>query len=138
MRNNDIPPYKHQIVNTDSSPLSPAVALHTTIALGACHAKLCTDFSTAVEKQPNMVPFFKFHRASRNVRAIIEDERDNDFRSFDGILNGEKFLSERFSGLSFSLNCRFRLSLGRRGRVWIGDDLSAWQRRSFFRSLLRY
>jgi hypothetical protein len=136
MRNNDIPPHKHQIVNTDSSPLSTTIALHTTIALSACHAKICTDFSTAVEKQPNMVSFLKFHMASRNVCPIIKDKRNDNFRSFDGILKGEKFFSERFSCLSFGLNCRLCLGLWRRGCVRIGDNLAALQRRSSFSSIL--
>lgn len=136
MRNNNIPPHKHQIVHTYSSPLSTVVTLHATIALSTCHAKLCADFSTAVEKQPNMVSLLQLHMACRNIRPIIKDKRDDDFRSFDSVLKSEELLSKRFPCLSFSLDCCFRLGLGWRGGIWIGDDLAAWERRSSFSSVL--
>lgn len=134
MRDNYIPPDKHQIINTNSSPLSTTIALRTTIALSACHAELCTDFPTSIKKQPDMVSLLDLHLARRDIRPVMKDKRNDDFCRFNGILEGEEFLTEGISGFSFRFKCCFRLGLGWWVCGWVCDNLAP----SSFAGTLRY
>ena len=66
MRDNDIALDEHQIVDTHTSPFTSSLV---------AASDLGTDLSRAIEEEPDHVPLLHAALTSRDVCAVVEDER---------------------------------------------------------------
>lgn len=98
MRYDDLPSHKHQIIHAHSCPFSTATALFACIA----NAEFSAHLSASVEEQPDVIALLDFACASWNIGPVVEDERDDDIRRFDGFLHSQEFLPQLFPRLGLS------------------------------------
>lgn len=99
MRDNDLPPHQHQIVDADARPLPPARRLLRPGAAGPAHAQLRAHFAAPVQEQPDGVALLDAARAAGGVGAVVEDEGDEDLGGADGVLAREELLAQLFARL---------------------------------------
>ena len=119
MRYDDLSPDKHQIIHAHPRPLSLILRL---LRRSSCASRLRTHFAALVQKQPDVVTLLDLAHSARDIRAVVEDERDHELGGLDGFLHGEKLFSEELSGLSFAEEGGFRLCFGREGNVGVGAE----------------
>ena len=119
MRDDDLPPHQHQVVDADARPLAARAGL---LPAAAANAQLGAHLTAPVQEHPDGVALLDLAHPAGDVGAVVEDEREHHLRRFDAFLQGEELLAEALARLRLPQEGGLCERFGGQGEQGVGAE----------------